>query len=693
LTNLFSFSSTSGRDTPYSNAERVTFSGAIMHWLGRVFRSQRLSAVLVLGVLILGAVVAFSMAGPAFVDVDKALVGAVQPSQPPSSEFLLGTDSQGRDMLAVMVVATPQTLKMGVIAGLVGIGIGLLLGLLAGFFGGPLDTVVRVISDSLMTVPGIAILIIIAANVESMSIELMALTVASLAWMNPTRTIRSQVLSIRERGYTAVARANGQRELEILFREIMPNLLPYIAASLVGAINGAILATVGLESLGLGADNVHTLGTTIYWARRYSAILRGQWWWWGPPIALISLIFIGLFLLSMGLDRIANPTLASLPRWRPRRRKRRTTKPVEQPVAAFSANDGSQGTQSILRVDELLVVFETQAGIGAAVDGVSFTLRPGERMGLVGESGCGKTTMASALMSMIRSPGHIDGGAVVLAGEDLLALRESEMRRRRLKEIALMPQAAMNSLNPVMRIRDQLTDAILAHEPQTSQQELTTIITTALEKVGLPASVAERYPHQLSGGMKQRATMAIATVLQPKLIIADEPTSALDVVVQRQVMMTLARVQEELGAATILIGHDMGLIAQFSDSIGVLYAGQLVERGDIDVVLDGPRHPYTRLLVESLPDMETRKDFVGIPGLPPPLFNRPAGCRFHPRCPFAFERCYREEPVLQDVAGRAVACHLYPEHNDLPPLPSTVNLGNDVVLTNGTTSAANEVQP
>lgn len=637
--------------------------------LGQLFSSQRLSAALVIGLLILGCVVAFSVGGPLFVDVEKALVGAVPPSQSPSPEFPLGTDSQGRDMLAVMVVATPQTLKMGVIAGLVGIGIGLLLGLLSGFFGGPLDTVVRVISDSLMTVPGIAILIIIAANVESMSIELMALTVASLAWMNPTRTIRAQVLSIRERGYTAVARANGQRELEILFREIMPNLLPYIAASLVGAINGAILATVGLESLGLGADDVHTLGTTIYWARRYSAILRGQWWWWAPPIGLISLIFIGLFLLSMGLDRVANPTLAGLPRWRKRKRQAKTPTTSPQSLAPFNGNTAND-TAPILQVDDLHVVFETQAGIGAAVDGVTFSLKPGERMGLVGESGCGKTTMASALMSMVRSPGYIDGGSIVLDGEDLLALRDQEMRRRRLKEIALMPQAAMNSLNPVMRIRDQLTDAIMAHEPQTSQQELETMITTALEKVGLPAAVANRFPHQLSGGMKQRATMAIATVLQPKLIIADEPTSALDVVVQRQVMMTLARVQQELGAATILIGHDMGLIAQFSDSIGVLYAGQLVERGDIDLVLNAPRHPYTRLLIESLPDMEGRKQFVGIPGLPPPLFNRPAGCRFHPRCPFAFDRCKHEEPTLQVVDGIQVACHLYPEHSALPPLPT-----------------------
>ncbi|MEZ4677660.1 MAG: ATP-binding cassette domain-containing protein [Caldilineaceae bacterium] len=454
----------------------------------------------------------------------------------------------------------------------------------------------------------------------------------------------------------------------------MPNLLPYIAASLVGAINGAILATVGLESLGLGADNVHTLGTTIYWARRYSAILRGQWWWWGPPIALISLIFIGLFLLSMGLDRIANPTLSALPWWRRRRRARRAIPQKPQPQPALFTKNGASDMAPVLAVDDLRVVFETTAGIGAAVDGVSFTLKPGERMGLIGESGCGKTTMASALMSMVRSPGYIDGGSIVLGGEDLLALRAPEMRRRRLKEVALMPQAAMNSLNPVMRIRDQVTDAILAHEPQRTQQELETMVTTALEKVGLPANVANRFPHQLSGGMKQRATMAIATVLQPKLIIADEPTSALDVVVQRQVMMTLARVQEDLGAATILIGHDMGLIAHLSDSIGVLYAGQLVERGEIDVVLDGPRHPYTRLLVESLPDLEMRKEFVDIL-----VCHRPSSIGL-PAAVFIHAVRLRLNAVgvknrrFQVVAGRQVACHLYPEKQELPPCRAPLSL-------------------
>lgn len=665
--------------------------------MGRILqalRSPRITPSLIAGVVILGLVVLVSILGPLFVDVDKALVGEVPPSLAPSAEYPLGTDSQGRDMLAVMVVAIPQTLKMGIIAGLVGITIGLVLGLLSGFFGGPLDTMVRIIADSLMTVPGIAILIIIASNVESMSVELMALTVAALAWMFPTRTIRSQVLSIRERSYTAVARANGMSELGVLFREVMPNLLPYVAASLVVSINGAILATVGLESLGLGAEDVHTLGTTIYWARRYSAILRGQWWWWGPPIAIISLIFIGLYLLSAGLDRFANPTLSTKPRLSRRRRKELRDEATERRESsrirtAELAQDTAQ--RDLLIAEGLQVVYETPAGSGLAVERVSFRLKPGERMGLIGESGCGKTTMATALMSLIRPPGRVAGGRVYLDGRDLLTLNETAVRQARLKDIALMPQAAMNSLNPVLRIRDQIVDALVAHGSAQSEREQNQIVAQALTNVGLSPTVADRFPHQLSGGMKQRVAMAIATVLGPKLIIADEPTSALDVVVQRQVMSTLGRVQKELGAAVILIGHDMGLVAQFSDSIGVLYAGRMVERGNVDDVLESPRHPYTRLLIDSLPGLESRKDFIGIPGLPPALFDRPSGCRFHPRCPFAFDRCRHENPEPQHVGNTEVACHLYPEHSELPPLPAeavTVGVADTVAPSaNGDTAS------
>jgi peptide/nickel transport system ATP-binding protein len=316
----------------------------------------------------------------------------------------------------------------------------------------------------------------------------------------------------------------------------------------------------------------------------------------------------------------------------------------------------------VLQVDDLRVAYETARGPVKAVDGVTFDLRPGERMGLIGESGSGKTTLATGIMRLVRPPARITGGRVLLGGRDLLAMNEVELRQVRLKELALIPQAAMNSLNPVMKLRNQVIDAISAHEPGTSRQGLRPRVEEVLDQVGLPAAVADRFPHQLSGGMKQRAAMAIAISLKPKVIVADEPTSALDVVVQRQVMLTLGRVQEGLHAAVILIGHDMGLVAQFADVIGVLYAGKLVEHGNVEDVLDDPKHPYTRLLIESLPSLDGKRELRGIPGLPPSLLNLPNNCPFHPRCPFAFERCREEAPILREVTpGRRVACHLYPD--------------------------------
>ena len=275
----------------------------------RVLHSPRMSGSLLAGTAVLGIAVIFSLVGPLLIQAQDAEVGTASPKTPPSWEHWLGSDVHGRDVFTTLVLGTPQTLKIGLIAGAVGTGVGLVLGLLAGYFGGLVDGVIRVISDALLTVPAIAILIIIAANVSQMSVELMGVVVAALAWMWPTRTIRSQLLSIRERAYVEVARANGQGELEILFREVMPNLLPYVAASFVAAVGSGILAAIGLEALGLGANHTFTLGTSIYWSQKFTAVLRGMWWWWAPPIGMIAVIFIGLMLLSAGLDRVANPRL------------------------------------------------------------------------------------------------------------------------------------------------------------------------------------------------------------------------------------------------------------------------------------------------------------------------------------------------------------------------------------------------
>ncbi len=233
-----------------------------------------------------------------------------------------------------------------------------------------------------------------------------------------------------------------------------------------------------------------------------------------------------------------------------------------------------------------------------------------------------------------------------------------------------MPQASMNALNPVMRVGDQIRDALLVHEGRKSKAAVRRRVNEAFEMVDLPAEVGKQFPHQLSGGMKQRATMAIAVALRPKVILADEPTSALDVVVQKRVMMTLMRLQRELGAAILLIGHDIGLMTQFVDTLGVLYAGRLVEWAPVADILDDALHPYSRMLIESLPTLTHKKELVGIPGMPPQLLNLPPGCPFAPRCPFVHDRCREEDPQVQRPApGRQVACHLYPTHSSLPPLP------------------------
>jgi peptide/nickel transport system permease protein len=271
---------------------------------------RRISRVLLLGLAILLAIVLFSLLGPVFVDPHNAHVGAIAPRRPPSWDHFLGSDSQGRDVMTLLVFGTPNTLKMGLIAGVIGVGLGLVFGLLGGSFGGLIDAVIRIVADALLTVPAIAILVIIAGNIDRMTTNIMALVVASLSWMFTTRTIRAQVLSIRERSYVEVARVNGEGEFEILFREIMPNLLPFVVASFVGTVGSAILAVISLEALGLGALEETTLGNTIYWSQQSAAVLRGYWWWWGPPIIIIALIFVGLFLTSVGFDRFANPRLA-----------------------------------------------------------------------------------------------------------------------------------------------------------------------------------------------------------------------------------------------------------------------------------------------------------------------------------------------------------------------------------------------
>ena len=312
----------------------------------------------------------------------------------------------------------------------------------------------------------------------------------------------------------------------------------------------------------------------------------------------------------------------------------------------------------VLQVEDLRVYYPTRAGSVKAVDGVTLNLAAGERLGLVGESGCGKSTMALSLLRMIKSPGRIEGGRILLDGVDLTLFSTDEMRKIRLSKISLIPQGAMNSLNPVMRVKNQIIDGMRTHRPELTRQELDERVGETLDLVGLEREVTMMYPHELSGGMKQRVCVAIAISLRPKVIVADEPTSALDVIVQKQVMETIEELHEQLAAAVILIGHDMGLMAQFAERLAVMYAGRLVEVGPIREVFHGPLHPYTQLLISSVPLLDEKGSFRGIPGITPSLLNVPPGCNFHPRCPQAKEICSERVPALVEMApNRWVACH------------------------------------
>jgi peptide/nickel transport system permease protein len=265
---------------------------------------------LLIGTVLLLALVLFVGIGSIFVDTEDARALSVPTLRPPSWEYPFGTDKEGRDLLAVMIVGTPLTLRIGFIAGFLGVGVGAVLAFTAAFYRGITDTVIRSIADIGLTVPSLLVLILIAVSIRgSLTVNEMAMIVASLAWLNPTRTIRSQVLTLRERGYVELAAMSGMSGPEIIFLELMPNLMPYMAATLVSAVSSAILASIGLEVLGLGPMDAPTLGMTLFWVNFYAAMINGWWWWWVPPIIIILIVFLGLFFVTIGLDEIANPRL------------------------------------------------------------------------------------------------------------------------------------------------------------------------------------------------------------------------------------------------------------------------------------------------------------------------------------------------------------------------------------------------
>jgi peptide/nickel transport system ATP-binding protein len=325
-------------------------------------------------------------------------------------------------------------------------------------------------------------------------------------------------------------------------------------------------------------------------------------------------------------------------------------------------------SDALLDIKDMRVWYDTSAGDARAVDGVSFVVRRNEVFGLAGESGCGKSTLIKGLLRLAKLPAYIKGGQAIFylpgenggeAGVDLLNLSLAEVRRLRWSHIAYIPQSAMNALNPVLRIQDQMIDAIREHS-HTSREEAIQRSIEHLQMVGLDPAVAKSYPHELSGGMKQRVTIACSVVLNPALLVADEPTTALDVVVQRVILQALREIRERLGLTLLYVTHDMAVLAELADRMGIMYAGLMAEIGPAVSVFKDPLHPYTEGLLTTVPKLGGGRERVeGFHGRVPSPLEWPTGCHFHPRCPVAIDICREQEPALIEVRPeRFVACHL-----------------------------------
>lgn len=314
---------------------------------------------------------------------------------------------------------------------------------------------------------------------------------------------------------------------------------------------------------------------------------------------------------------------------------------------------------ALLKVEDFTMHYSTKVGWVQAVDGISFALNRGQSLGLVGESGCGKTSIAMSIMRLLPYNAKIKRGKIYLGGRDIYSMTAEEFRQARWKEISMIFQAAMNALNPVYTVGSQIVEAIVEHEPDTTEKEARRRVAELFDLVGIPAERSDHYPHEYSGGMKQRAVIAMALACNPSLIIADEPTTALDVIVQDKILREMEEIRRRINMSMIYISHDISVIAEVSDIVGVMYAGKLMEIGEADDVFKRPRHPYTYGLMHAYPSiLGDKRDLATIPGEPPNLMAPPEGCRFNPRCDRATDECRAVEPLMTKVAPEhSIACH------------------------------------
>jgi peptide/nickel transport system ATP-binding protein/peptide/nickel transport system permease protein len=573
--------------------------------------------------------------------------------QGPSRDHLLGTDRLGRDVLDRLLVGTRVTM-LGVGEALaVVLMLGVPLGLLAGFFRGWTDRVVGVLADLTFSVPGIIIVLVVLSIFPGSMLAGM-ITFGVLAAPGLMRVVRSATLPVREELYIAAARVSGLSQLTIIRRHVLPRIagVVIVQASLLAAI--ALVVQTGLSFL-----NLLVTAPAPSWGGMVSdgvsVIVLQPWLIWPPGIA------IGLTILALGLlgdavrdtnaERWATPRPAA-----PRRQARRTPLPPEDDQEPID-RDGT----ALLAVNDLSV--ELVSPIGTQIlDGVSFVIRPGEALGLVGESGCGKTITALSILGLPPGAARITGGHVFLDDVDLLALPERDLRQIRGRAIGFVSQEPMVSFDPVFTIGSQLSELVRGvHHVSRSVAKKRVI--ELLRQVHLPnaTAIVRQYPHELSGGMAQRVAIARALIGEPALMIADEPTTALDVTVQAEILGLLRELQSARGMSLLLVTHDWGVVSDICDRAAVMYAGQIVEVADVTRMCRSPLHPYTAALLAASPHHAVNDEALPyIPGAVPTPGSWPSGCHFHPRCRFATDACLTQRiTITQPIAGHETRCIHY----------------------------------
>jgi peptide/nickel transport system permease protein len=594
----------------------------------------------------------------------------------PSGRHLLGTTALGQDIFAQAIFGTRQVLIIAIGVGLFSTAVAVLIGVAAAYLGGLWDGGLNLLTDVLLVIPLFPLLIVIATYVQNAGTAVLVVVLTLTGWSYTARQLRAQALSLRHRDFLEAARVRGERRLYIILVEIIPTMTSLIVASFLTNALYAVLFGSSLQFIGLGDPNTVSWGTMLYWAENNEALQTGQYLWAVVPGLLIVTLGAAFALMNYAFDEIGNPALRPVRKRARRVRGLAPGKPAgtDQASAAEFRSSGAASAangqaaagarssgDAILEVRDLSVTYAMERGTVIAVDRVSLDVAPGEFVGIVGESGCGKSTLLFAIAQLLAGPAAVTGGSVVFKGQSLVGLTDSQLASVRWKNLSVVMQSAMNALNPVKSIGAQYKDAMRAHGTA-SRQEIADRSAEVLKMVGIDPAHLKSYPHQLSGGMRQRAMIAMAMLFTPDLIIMDEPTSALDVVAQRSLMVQIKELQQQFGFAVLFVTHDMSLVSHFSDRLLVMYAGQVAELGVTRDVFDAPLHPYTAGLMEAFPSIRgPRVELSGIPGSPPDLSRPPAGCRFAARCPRETKRCTSTPPGLYQIGSTQVRCLLH-EH-------------------------------